>query len=202
MEKPELKKSHRPETVECLCKEKVPEKDLLAHAKQCGHCITIFGTLPESIDNAIKYSKDGYTYKFLYYLFNHARGICKDKVKEVKKVQPIPVPPPVKYPFPIMCEKPSDPLSMEVPNEHSNEEQKADEDKVCSMLIDQSSVFCKLCSTRFLDLQEICYLQNCIHPFCRTDLKKLIFKQHQNHQKNIGSCLRKAVQNVQSACLT
>ncbi len=183
MDKPS--KSHHPDMVDCLCKTKITAKDFLAHTKQCIHCKATFGTLPDAIDNAIKGAKDSTAHKFLYFLFGHARAICKERFNSAAKVVvpppipgPIPAPAPfLEYPFPIMGSNNSGTggANPDEPMEDFKDDAKKREEDRFSMMIDQSSVYCKLCSTRFVDLKEICYLQKCLHAFCRTDLKKLAF---------------------------
>jgi hypothetical protein len=38
------------------------------------------------------------------------------------------------------------------------------------------SIFCNACKTRFLDFNQVMYLQTCLHPFCKGCLKKRIFQ--------------------------
>lgn len=40
----------------------------------------------------------------------------------------------------------------------------------------EDSVVCKKCSRSFMSLADICYLQECLHPVCKVDLKNLIFQ--------------------------
>ena len=208
MEKHEPKKSSVPDVVECLCKGKIPQKDILTHAKQCLNCKAALGTLSEVLDNLLKGAKDKEINKFLYHLFGHVRRTCKARAKGdsfvpvppiqnpiVPRVQSVPPKPvqmvaadsviinpnagqkvtyasvPVPAPVPVHVFEPFHPP---VPPHGHAEEDKKKEDYGCGMYLDDS-VFCKLCSTRFVDLKEIRYLERCLHPFCKNDLKKLAF---------------------------
>jgi len=138
-----MKKDKEAEQAECLCKTKVPIKDILSHAKVCNHLKAMFGSLPDVIDSSIKSAKDASSAKVLYYIFKQARSICRTKMKIKEPVpQPIPVPiqaPEVKYPFPIMEPKPVTEVKKLVNNE---EEKKRRVEDDCSKLVDQSSVYC------------------------------------------------------------
>lgn len=181
--------------VECVCKSKVLLKDFISHARQCNHIKVQFGTLPESIDNCLKSVKDKAGLKVLFYLFSQAKSACSKNLKGSDNVavpppvpmpvqmpvpMPVPVPDPANkqkgsYPFPIANDKIPD-----VKRSDQKEEDKVANNKLIANrndeIINESSVFCKVCNTRFLDFNQILYLDRCMHPFCKEDLKKHIFK--------------------------
>jgi len=192
-EKPQAHKSKAPEVVECLCTSKIPEKEIIIHAKKCTHCKALLGTLPDSIDNILKEIKDVQAFKFLFYLLGNARNQCKEKIKGIHKSEPK-----VEYPFqmketspvnmlpPPIIKQPSIPIQpaqpiqpMAIPNEEGKEgshkhDHNSHELTSCDM-IDENSILCKICNTRFLDFNQILYLQSCLHTYCKNDLKILCF---------------------------
>ena len=168
--------------VECICKAKVPLKEIIAHTKQCNHFKVQFGTLTESIDTSLKTAKDQAGFKVLFYLFSQAKSVCGKSIKENGKVPappplPVPIVPVKQYPYPIQNDK-VPPIVKEQNHEEvkvvvSNKNPSGDRYEA---RIEESSVFCKVCNTRFLDFNQIIYLEACMHPFCKEDLKKHIFK--------------------------
>jgi len=43
-------------------------------------------------------------------------------------------------------------------------------------VMEQDTVLCIQCHKRFANLEDIYYLQECMHTICKEDLKKLIFQ--------------------------
>jgi hypothetical protein len=174
IKKQDNKGGEAPTLIECLCKSKISEKDIMAHVKTCIHIKATFGTLPEAIDNSIKAAKDNVALKVLYNLFNQSKKLCRSKIKEEQAKKGVPAPP-MPAPVPVIPVLPEQPVFPKKPPDHE-EIKEVKPAKVDQFLIDQNSVYCKICSTHFLDFNEIMYLQRCPHAFCKKDLKILIFK--------------------------
>jgi len=169
--------------LDCVCKDRVFPSQFISHAKQCLHFKAAFGTISEAMDGSLKKATTVPAARALLNLCNEARDSCLMKLKALEGGMPMPVLPPVMPPFiepnqrmedvPIVVKKP---MPIPVPIAHEEEKKMVKPVDDCSAMIDQNSIYCKMCSTYFLNFDEVLYLQTCLHAFCKKDLKQLAFK--------------------------
>ncbi len=162
--------------IDCLCGDKVLPSALMSHVKLCNNFKVVFGSLPDTIDISLRAAKDTASVRVLYYLFNEAKMLCRNRIKAADAVKEPSIPKPV----PILPILPQPDGHIEKPQpmdiEEKKEVKKAVDACPCTMMMEEDSVFCKICSTRFFDFNLIIYLQRCLHAFCKEDLRKLIFR--------------------------
>ena len=211
--------------VECMCRSKILAKDLCAHVKQCANCKGTLVTLLGSLDHALKSLADPAMQRVAFHIISQAKAACKERFTVRSPTSSVPVPAPTLAPVPAPVPVPvpvpapvraSAPTSSPVPAYPRLDLAPGEEEKgkpksppgkkveiASSEIADQSSVFCTICRTHYLDFNQIMYLQRCPHAFCKEDLKKLTFKYEvliilclDSSQKLTVSSVRLALANL------
>ena len=73
-------------TTECICKEKIPEDNMLEHSKICHKLNSVFNTLPEFIIKMIDQTVDSNNLKALYVVLKNAKKLCRTKMKSINNL--------------------------------------------------------------------------------------------------------------------
>lgn len=156
------------DTVDCVCKNKIKEKDFIPHVKTCSSFKHIYGPLCEILENSFKAAKDDLTKRVLQRFLMLSANTIEVKA-QANPGSPVHAqnPPPPQAP-----QQPPAPLQPQ-PQPQPQPQVASDKKDNC---IDSNSIFCKSCNTHFLDFNLIMYLENCCHTICKNCLKKKIVK--------------------------
>ena len=88
--------------IDCLCYQKVPQRDVIAHVKQCPKCSPVFGTLVAAVDNSLKAVNDPQGLRQLTMILSQAKSSSEEKLDSALYVRvPASITPPMPMPMPM-----------------------------------------------------------------------------------------------------